>query len=382
MSDGRLLTPGFVMLMGSDLAYFLAAGALLGVTPFFVTGPLGAGPGAVGMVIGAFSVTTLLIRPWVGRWSDEFGRRQFLVGGSVVFAGTVLLHLVVTEVWQLVLVRMALGVAEGAYFVAGFAALADLAPAGREGEALSLGSVSTFLGIAVGPVGGQLVLDAGGFRAVWPAVALCAGVAALLALGVGETNSAPATPGGRQPLIHRPAVRPGLALFCGVAASAGFLAFAGLHADALGLRQWSSVLLAYGAVIVVVRIAFARAIDHWPGRVVAIAALGLSATGLIVVSVAATIPGVIAGAVVVAVGAALLTPAIFALIFSGVEPSRRGAAAATASVFIDLGLSLGPILVGIMVRQAGFAAGFGAAAVLAVAGAGIAATARTVARPA
>src|SRR5215218_7806918 len=70
-----LFTGGFVWLSLSDLAYFMAAGALIAVTPFFVTGPLGAGPAAVGLAVGAFSVTTLLLRPLAGRWTDRHGRR-------------------------------------------------------------------------------------------------------------------------------------------------------------------------------------------------------------------------------------------------------------------------------------------------------------------
>ena len=56
-----LFTPAFVALSLSDLAYFIAGGALIGVTPFSVTGPLGGGPVAVGLAVGAFSVTTLVV---------------------------------------------------------------------------------------------------------------------------------------------------------------------------------------------------------------------------------------------------------------------------------------------------------------------------------
>ena len=41
----RLLTPAFVALTLSDLAYFTAAGVLLAATPLFVSGPLSGGPG-------------------------------------------------------------------------------------------------------------------------------------------------------------------------------------------------------------------------------------------------------------------------------------------------------------------------------------------------
>src|SRR4051794_15786069 len=58
-----LFTAGFVYLTLSDLAYFTAGGALIGVTPFFVTGPLNGGVAAVGIAIGSFSATTLVLRP-------------------------------------------------------------------------------------------------------------------------------------------------------------------------------------------------------------------------------------------------------------------------------------------------------------------------------
>jgi hypothetical protein len=47
--DGSLFTAAFVALTLSDLAYFMGAGALIGVTPFFVTGPLGSGEAGVGV---------------------------------------------------------------------------------------------------------------------------------------------------------------------------------------------------------------------------------------------------------------------------------------------------------------------------------------------
>src|SRR3954470_6392582 len=96
-SPDALLTPAFVALTLSDLAYFLAGGALIGVTPFFVTGPLGAGPVAVGVAFGAFSASTLILRPLAGRWTDRHGRRPLLIGGAALFAVLVLGHLLVTD---------------------------------------------------------------------------------------------------------------------------------------------------------------------------------------------------------------------------------------------------------------------------------------------
>jgi predicted MFS family arabinose efflux permease len=57
---------------------------------------------------------------------------------------------------MLMLIRLLLGAAEALFSVADFAALADLAPPGRAGEALSWNSLVLYVGIAVGSGVGQL----------------------------------------------------------------------------------------------------------------------------------------------------------------------------------------------------------------------------------
>ena len=372
-----LFTGAFVWLTLSDLAYFMAGGALIAVTPFFVTGPLGSGPAAVGLAVGAFSVSTLLLRPLAGRWTDRHGRRPLLIGGASLFALLVGGHLLVTGLAGLVLLRLLLGVAEALYFVAGFAALADLAPPGRAGEALSYNSLALYLGIATGPAIAQGLLDLGGFRLVWGGVALILVVAALLAARVPETREPTAGEVPPTPLIHRAALVPGLGLFTGVAAGSGFLAFASLHAARLGLDLWSTVLGVYGVVVVTCRILFAKLPDRMPPLRLAAGALVACGAGLVIVASVPEVWSLLAGVVVLAVGSALLTPAVFAAIFGDVPPAQRGSAAGTASVFIDLGLSGGPILLGLVAAANSIPAAFLAAAALALAGSVLLATRAT-----
>ena len=369
-SPDPLFTPAFVSLTASDLAYFTAGGALIGVTPFFVTGPLGAGPAAVGLTFGAFSATTLLLRPLAGRWTDRHGRRPLLVGGAALFAVLVLGHLLVTGLAGLLVLRLLMGIAEALYFVAGFAALADLAPPGRAGEALSYNSLALFLGIGIGPVIGQALLGLGGFPVVWAGITLVLLLATALATRVPETHAPAAT--GRlpaAPLIHRVAVLPGLGLFAGVAGVAGFLAFAPLRSTELGVHLWSVTLALFGIVVVICRLVFATLPDRVPPLRLAAASLGAAAVGLVVTATVPAAWGLLLGATVLGVGAAFLTPAVFAAIFSRVPESQRGSAAGTASVFIDLGFSGGPVVFGLVAAAAGGIPGaFVAGAVLAAGG--------------
>ena len=163
----RLLTPAFITLGVCELAYFLAAGLTIPLTPLFAAGPLGADEALVGLTVGAFSATALVLRPVAGRVADRSGRRRSLVGGAALCALALAATSVATSLPLLILLRMLLGVAEAFFFVAGVAVLADLAPPDRTGEALSFNSLALYLGIAFGPAIGEWLLDVGGFTVAW-----------------------------------------------------------------------------------------------------------------------------------------------------------------------------------------------------------------------
>jgi MFS family permease len=367
-SSTRLITPAFIALTVSDLAYFSATGVLIAATPLFATEALHADAAGVGLAMGSFSLTTLLLRPLAGRWTDRRGRRALLVGGATLFAVTILGHYVITSLVMLVALRVVLGAAEALYFVAGFAALADLAPPGRAGEALSLNSLALYLGLAGGPLAGQGLLRWAGFDGAWTGAAVLAALAALAATRVPETRPTVPSAAESAQLLHPSAIGPGLALFTGVSAMSGFLAFAVLEARAVGIDAWSVVLLVFGLVVVLVRLLFATVPDRVPPLRLAAAALASAATGLVVIGSIRTPAALLAGAVILGIATAFLTPAIFAAVFATVPATERGSAAATTSIFIDLGLGGGPLLVGLAAGPTSIPVAFLLASALPLAG--------------
>jgi predicted MFS family arabinose efflux permease len=365
----RLFTPAFIALGVAELCYFTGFGVAIFALPLYVIGPVGGGEVWAGLAFGSYALSAFVLRPFVGRLVDLHGRRPFLVGGALLAAVSLGSIALTENIGVIVALRLLAGVAEAAFLVAGFAALVDVAPPARLGEALSYNSLGLYLGIALGPPLGEILVRTFGFGLVWVGAAALAALAAGLCLVVGETRAGQPPDGAVHHRIYRPALPILVGFLASLLAVGGFLAFASLYGVRVGLGNASLSLLVYGGVIVVCRVAFARVPDRLPPLALGAAALGAIAAGLLLAAAWPSPPGLILGAAVAAVGVAFSTPAFFSAIFATADPSERGAASGTAGAAIDIGLGFGPIIFGLVAGQFDMSWAIGVGAGIAAAGA-------------
>ena len=222
--------------------------------------------------------------------------------------------------------RLLLGVGEALFFVAGFAAATDLAPAHRRGEAISLISLSLYLGIAIGPVIGETLQGALGYAAVWIATGVIAIAAVVLSWIAPETLAARAArrrpPSGSR-LLHRRGIEPGLLLLCGVWGMGPFFAFLPLLADELGLGGAGTFFGVFAIVVVVLRVVGARLPDRIGAARLSGTALVVSAVGMLLAGLGRRASvGLLVASVIFAVGVAFTFPAIMAMAVIGVPAGR------------------------------------------------------------
>jgi predicted MFS family arabinose efflux permease len=365
----RLLTAAFIRLTLADVAYFTATGVAIYTLPLWVTGPIGSDNSGAGLAFGAFAVSALILRPVAGRLADTRGRRPLLVGGALISAVGMLGTAYADNLALVILLRLLLGVAEAAFFVASIATLADLAPPSRMGEATSYNSLGLYLGLAFGPPLAEMLVRTAGFSAAWYGAAALSLIAAVAAAGIKNLRSGVAT-GGRIRLIYWKAVPPALGFFASVVAMGALFAFGALQANAVGLMPASTPLFVYGLVVVAGRLSLARFLDRLPALMLGAAALVIIAGGLMIMAFWSAPLGMALGAAVFALGVTLSTPAFFSAIFATAQPSERGAASGTASVFLDLAMGGGPMLLGLAAQAGGIPFAFGLAAAVALAGSG------------
>ena len=146
---------------------------------------LGAGPEAIGFIVGISTVTGIFFKLPAGALSDLIGRKKTLLAGLVVFAVMPFTYLLVGNYQLLILIRFLHGFATAIYGPVAMAVVMDAA-GGRKGEMLSWFSSVTIIGNLVGaPVGGFILYRlATGAPALldFQVVYLASGVAGLMSL--------------------------------------------------------------------------------------------------------------------------------------------------------------------------------------------------------
>jgi len=367
-----LLSARFLVLFGATLAFFVAGGLVVPVSPRYAQDQLGGTPADVGLAIAIYSIAALVMRPVVGWASDRFGRRPVLVAGAIIAIAAYGAHLAATTLLIFIVVRAVLGIGEAFFFVAATAMAADLAPAERRGEAISYFSLAIYGGLAIGPWAGDALLGIGSYPSVWIAAAVITLVAVGLALRSRETVHAPdERPSGKGrrgfQLLHAAGVLPGILIFLGVFGMAGFLAFVPVYVDKVGLL--SSVPLGiYASVVVVLRLVGARLPDRLGAVRLSGAALLATAAGLTLMGVVPSAIGLIVGTIGMSIGVAFTFPALIVVAVARVPVDERGTVVGTTTVFLDLAFGIAPLVLGVIAGTTGYGFTFVLSGVLAAIG--------------
>lgn len=138
------------------LAIFSSTMAKNPVLPLFIRS-LDVPMGTVGFIAAASTVVGIVVSLPAGILSDVIGRRRVIIIAAVVFASAPFLYLLVTQPWNLVLVRVYHGFATAILGPVAMAAVADTFDSGR-GEKMGWYSSATMVGRLLAPfVGGALI---------------------------------------------------------------------------------------------------------------------------------------------------------------------------------------------------------------------------------
>jgi MFS family permease len=364
----RLISGPFVRVWLGTFAAFASFGFVLLTLPLYVHDELDRGSVAIGLAVGSASITAVLGGPPAGRLADRRGRRPLILSGAAVMIACYLLLALGPSLPLVVLIRLVAGAGEAAFAIAILTAAADLAPAARRGEAMSLVTTASYLGLTIGPVAADFILGGDRFALNWIVAALLVVLGTVAVLQLGETRpvSPHEAPGGWLP--PRTALLPGLLVLLALLGFGGFVAFSALYARELGFDRPGLIFALFGSVVVLVRTVGRKLPDRLGGRRTLVLCFVSLAVGLATIGAWQNETGLIVGTAIFAVGQALSYPAAVLLAMESSSEAERSAVVGGVTAFVDVALSLGAFTLGAVAAVTGYAGAFVVASVVALSG--------------
>lgn len=166
------------------VAVFVATMGISMVSPLLpvYAEELGASGAWLGLTFSAFAFAQAIISPFVGRLSDRYGRKPFIITGLSVYFIAAVGYLTAETFYQVIAFRMFSGLGTSLIFSVSYAYIGDMTPKGQEGRWLGVFATADIVGFGTGPLLAGALREFVGFRSVFVAMATMMALSATILL--------------------------------------------------------------------------------------------------------------------------------------------------------------------------------------------------------
>lgn len=361
-------------MMGQVFIIMLGIGIVGPVTPLYAQS-FGVGAAMVGSLITSFGLARIVMNVPAGSLSERFGRRPLLILGPLVTALAALLTGLAGHFEQLILFRFLQGIGSSAQTTAAMTVMADITDREGRGRAMSFYQGSLLLGSGLGPTVGGLVAERFGYRApffLYGALAACASLWALLR--VPETRGYQGAAGARTGQPVEAGASAGRVVWehltdlnfvlISLVTLAIFFTRTGSRSTVLPLFGHNRLDLSPGQLGLTFTLiaAFNLVTINWSGllsdkygrKAVIVPAAVLSGASLLAFPYCRTFAAFLMSGALMGVGTGMAGPAPAAYVADLARPGSYGLTMGIYRTFGDVGVSVGPILLGWIVDRFGY----------------------------
>jgi MFS family permease len=340
------------------LAYFsfLTANRFLIPTLPIYLARLGSNEREIGMLVGIAGVASLASRLFVGRALSKYREKNVMMIGAVLSAITLLSYIVVRPFWPFLMMRFLQGVAIACLDTAAITCMINVIPIAYRARAISYFMLAPPLAMAIAAPLGMVLINQYSFTVLFlscAGVCVCALFLSWKVKGQETPLSRTSTTAHHTSFLDLKIVVPAIVCFMQAFVWGALSAFFPLYAVQCGVINPGYFFSASAITIIASRFLGGKILDNHTKETIMLTSVSLSMVAIVILSFSKTLPLFIVVGLLWGIGCAFFFPAAmaYALDHAG---SSGGTTLGTYQAFMDLGMALGPVSMGIILQLTGY----------------------------
>ncbi len=347
----KILTRDFVLGFLGRFTFQSAHHILIPTLPIYLS-KLGSEEAEIGVLIGVFGVSSLIFRPFIGKALLRHSEKGVMIVGTFLFAIAAMAYFLAKSFWPLLMVRFVQGIGFAFFTTASFTFIANISQRAHLGQSLSYFYLAPNLSLALAPTLGIFLINHFSFNLLFSA---CVG----LSLGslfitnkLGGTKVAPSGDSsvGIGSFFSWEVLPPSIISSFTHVVWGALTAFFPLYAINCGVANPGLFFTAIAIMLILGRAFGGRILDVYSRERVILYFLASPAISMALLAFSKTQSMFVLVATIWGFGHAFLMPSLMAYALDRAGSSRRGPAIGTYTAISDVGLVLGPMIMGVVIR--------------------------------
>ena len=348
-----ILTRDFILAFFAQFAVTSVFYLLMPTLPIYLSGS-GSSEVEIGVLIGSMSLSSLVLRPFVGRALLRIPEKYLMIVGASFYAFASLAYHFASPFWPFLIVRVFQGIGFAFFSTASFTLIANISEEAHRGQSLGYFILAFTLSSALAPSIAMLLVNHFGFTLLfWVCLGLSL-VSLFITQKLGKRQAAPLQDDSSKDglFLSRKALQPSIIGFFTFFVWGALTTFFPIHAINHGVTNPGLFFSTVAMMLILGRVFGGRIFDLYRREKIIMPCIAPYIVSMVILAFSKNLPMFILVAVIYGIGPAFLIPTLMAYALD--RGGSPGPAMGTFHAMSDLGVSLGPVMMGIVIHSTSY----------------------------
>lgn len=344
----KIFTNDFILVFLAQFAFSIAYHLLLPTLPIYLS-KIGVKEARIGILIGIFGISALVLRPFIGKALLKIHGKYFMMTGALIFSITSGAYLIAKPFWPFLIVRLSQGAGFAFFNTAAIIFIANITPELHRGKTLGYFLLAINISFAVAPSIGMFIINHFSFTLLFLtciALSLCS---LFITNRLEENKITDVGDVSDSGLLSTKALKASIVGFLFFFIFGSLTTFFPLYAIESGVKNPGFFFTTIAIMLILGRTLGGRIIDLYRRELILFPCIILSIISMLILSFSKSLPMFIIVGIIWGIGHAFFYPTLVAYILDHVGASK-GPALGTFTGLQDLGITVGPVIMGMIIN--------------------------------